>query len=137
MRKLKFRNNNNKGFTLVELLVVIAIIAMLLTALLPAIQAARSSARRAECKGNMVQLVMALQNYEMAHGHFPAGVTDTAGPIKNEEVGQHHGWLIAMLPYLDEGSLHRNIDLKASVYDDANRAVRTLSVPSLICPSEM
>ena len=69
------------AFTLVELLVVMAIIAMLITALMPAVQSARSSARQTECKGNLVHVVMAMQNFEMAHTHFPAGVKNESGPV--------------------------------------------------------
>ena len=126
-----------RGFTLVELLVVIAIIAMLMTALLPAIQAVRGHSRRAQCKNNMLQLIMAIQNYELAHEHYPAGVMDDVpGPIRSEPNGHHHGWLIALLPYLDEASLHRNIDQKLSVYDQQHQRVRTMQVPVLTCPSQ-
>ena len=107
LRKIA-RSNVWDAFTLVELLVVLAIIAALVSALLPAIQAARGSARRTQCKGNMVQLAMALQNFEMAHTHYPAGVTDPSpGPISHTESGLHQSWLISMLPYLDEG-YHRS-----------------------------
>src|SRR3954471_6593851 len=61
------------GFTLVELLVVIAIIGVLVALLLPAIQSARESARRATCINQMKQLGIALLNYESAKKHLPGG----------------------------------------------------------------
>jgi len=63
---------NRFGFTLVELLVVISIIAILAALLMPAIQAAREAARRAQCVSNQRQVAFALQNYEQAARGFPA-----------------------------------------------------------------
>src|SRR5262249_32051146 len=61
------------GFTLVELLVVIAIIGVLVALLLPAIQAARESARRTQCLNNLKQIGVALHNFVSAEKHFPPG----------------------------------------------------------------
>ena len=63
---------NNRGFTLVELLVVIAIIAMLVTLLLPAVQAAREAARRTQCVNQVRQMALAWLNHESAHSFYPS-----------------------------------------------------------------
>jgi prepilin-type N-terminal cleavage/methylation domain-containing protein len=65
------RNRISRGFTLVELLVVIAIIGVLIALLLPAIQAARESARRMQCTNNMKQLGIGCLNFESAKKQLP------------------------------------------------------------------
>lgn len=124
------------GFTLIELLVVIAIIAILIALLLPAVQQAREAARRTTCKNNLMQISLALQNYEMAFEVLPAGVYNPTGPIKNEPKGYDMGWLGGLMPFVDQAIVYRHIDFKQSVYAEANYEVRKRPLSVLSCPSD-
>ncbi len=124
-----------RGFTLVELLVVIAIIGILIALLLPAVQAAREAARRSSCQNNLSQLIIAVHNYEMSHGVYPAGTVDDKGPILNQQRGYHHSWISRILPHVEEGNAYNAIDWKVGVYHKNNGPVRSHAIPVLFCPS--
>ena len=125
----------SRGFTLVELLVVIAIIATLIGMLLPAVQAAREAARRCSCSNNVAQLGLALHNYEFAHEVFPAGVTGDTGPISNLPEGHHVGWIVRLLPFMEQTMLARHFTAEDGVYAPANADVRRVVINTLLCPS--
>ena len=126
-----------RGFTLIELLVVIAIIAILIALLLPAIQQARETARRLQCKNNIAQLSLALQNYAMSHDVLPPGCVNPTGPIRNEEKGYHFSWIAQLLPYIDQGNAFRLLDFTQGVYAKPNLPVVTHTIPLLGCPSSI
>ena len=130
------KTENRQGFTLVELLVVIAIIGILIALLLPAVQAAREAARRMQCANNLVQLGIALQNYESAHETLPPGTVNATGPIRSEPVGYHMSWLVQTLPYFEEGNTFRHIDFSVGAYDKKNAPVRAVPIRLLRCPSD-
>jgi prepilin-type N-terminal cleavage/methylation domain-containing protein len=124
------------GFTLIELLVVIAIIAILLALLLPAVQQAREAARRTQCKNNLMQIGLAMHNYEMAFEVFPPGCVNPDGPILNIEEKYHMSWIVQLLPSLEQNNLFNRINFDEGAYGAANAAIRTINLPAFECPSD-
>ena len=99
------------GFTLVELLVVIAIIGVLVSLLLPAVQAARESARRMQCGNNLKQIGLALHNYQDTHKVFPPALLGS-GRFNNPDyhnarglVKNTTGWTL-LLPFYEQQNVH-------------------------------
>jgi len=101
------------GFTLSELLVVIAIIAVLVSLLLPAVQAARESARRMSCTNTLKQLGLALHNHESAKEEFPSGVIRQIWDEQPTWSEGHWAWGVFanLLPYVEQGNLHDQLHL--------------------------
>ena len=102
----------NWAFTVVELLVVIAIIGVLMAMLIPAVQAARESARRAQCINNQSQIAKAVAVYEISKGLMPPERSVT-------NVGRNSlvpfGWAFALLAYLDNAQLADELDEKREI----------------------
>ena len=99
------RYSTRNAFTLVELLVVIAIVGVLVALLLPAVQAARESARRASCTNNMRQLGLAVINFTDAHGKLP--VSNRPG---GSTTSPRYSWALMMLPYFEEQNIYEQYD---------------------------
>jgi len=111
------------GFTLVELLVVIAIIGILIALLLPAVQAARESARRTQCANNMRQLSLAMLEYHDTWAVFCPG---SQGPIPGWTDPRHggipwghFGWPAFILPYVEQQALFDRIDFTKQAYAES------------------
>jgi prepilin-type N-terminal cleavage/methylation domain-containing protein len=124
--KRHIEQQRSRAFTLVELLVVIAIIGVLVALLLPAVQAAREAARRAQCVNNLKQFGLALQNFHDANLAFPAARFKDKNPT----------WFALIQPYLEASNQYRMWDLKKEYADVANRQARMVHIPGYFCPSK-
>ena len=121
------KNIKRSAFTLVELLVVIAVITLLISLLLPAVQAARSSARRMQCVNNLRQIGLATANYASANNHLPP-------PTAGAQFENRGSTLVLLLPYLEEGALYANYQIDKAITDEGNAIVTGQSVPVYLCP---
>lgn len=150
------RLSRRTGFTLIELLVVVGIIAILIALLLPAVQAARESARRAECKNHLKQIGLALHNYHDSMSLLPPayisgplpcpaciypnadGCSECPGPVYRKGPAT-----VFLLPYIDMGVLYQAIDFTAADIEVPaqylaadGKPISQVSISTYMCPSD-
>ncbi len=133
------------GFTLIELLVVIAIIGVLVGLLLPAVQAARESARRTACVNNVKQMALALMNYHDVEKQFPRGLVCTTGSC--DLTGNYDGRFAARsadwgesftmraLPFMEFQSIYDDYDFAEPNSSLGNMEAVMPNLSTLLCPS--
>jgi len=126
--------DDRRGFTLVELLVVIAIIGILIALLLPAVQAARESARRTQCANNLKQWGLAMHNYHGTYNTLPYGTisdgnTGTGGPDRKT-------FVIGLWPFLENQNVANLYDRNLPFWNIANRPAVMSQIAMYYCPSD-
>lgn len=138
------KSSHSRGLTLIELLVVISIIGVLVALLLPAVQAARESARRVSCVNNMRQIVISMHSHHSALRHFPAGAISQEYAAVPSTPWTFYRWsAFAMLsPYLENTAAYNKLDLSKPLYN-ASLGITTENidgaktiVPTFLCPSD-
>jgi len=118
-----------RGFTLVELLVVITVIGILISLLLPGVQAAREAARRMQCSNNLKQTALAMHSYCSVTGALPSGLI--LGPLDKEIT-----CLTLLLPYVEEQNVADIFDFNRRVYDAVNARATKTQLSVFQCPSD-
>ena len=134
--------NPKSGFTLVELLVVITIIGILISLLLPAVQAAREAARRLQCSNNLKQWGLAMANYESSFNYYPFGAITGSGGMSSDGstgvngVNRRQTFVVSLWPFVEQQNLYDQYDFNFCFYAEVNRPLTQIQIPLYFCPSD-
>lgn len=124
-----------KAFTLIELLVVIAIIGILVALLLPAVQAARESARRIQCQNNLKQMALATLLYHDSKKYLPpARFAIRPGQPEHDCALDQPSWVVHIMPFIEQGTMYKSFNLFKSV-EIAPPEILQTPLNMFVCPS--
>jgi hypothetical protein len=117
------------GIVLSVLNITLIPIVILVALLLPAVQAAREAARRAQCTNNLKQIALAMFNYQQTYGAFPPCWT------VNPEGKPLLSWRVLLLPYLDQDELYKKFKLDEPWDGPTNKLLVEQIPVTYRCPS--
>lgn len=100
---------------------------------LPAVQQARVAARRTHSRNNLKQMALALHNFHDTNQCFPAGTY----PDEKLTAEERLSWMAAILPFMDQTTLHQSINFKAAWNDESNRRAAATMVPEYLNPGSV
>ena len=136
-----------RGFTLVELLVVMGVLCLLVAIALPAVQAARESARRSLCQNNLHQIGLAIHGYHADHNTFPPAIT-----VNRVGYAGAFSVQVRLLPHLDQSTLFNSINFEPGTWppdtyntpitpeqktgNSTNATVYQNSISTFLCPAD-
>lgn len=114
---------------------MIAIIGVLVSMLLPAVQAVREAARRTVCQNRLKQIGLALQNYHSAHQEFPVGGTGWRGPWSPNET--QIAWSAFILPFIEQGNVFEKLEFDEAFDSPVNADGAKEVIATFICPTSI
>ena len=125
-----------KGFTLIEVLIAIAIVSLLILISIPAIQASRESARRAQCTNNQKQFGTAFLNFESSKKAFPSSFTlRIQGPLQIDPELELYNYIVDLLPFLEESTISAQYHRNAMFFAAENASAIATPLKVATCPS--
>ncbi|MFN9720867.1 MAG: DUF1559 domain-containing protein [Planctomycetota bacterium] len=130
-RRQSAGRNVRSGISLIELLVSISVVGILLALLVPAVIAARDTARRVDCQNRIRQFGLALHQFEQSYRHLPVGT------IFDPRTGNSTPWRspqVQLLPFLEQAALFERIDKEPEM--QVLHLGSTIELPAFHCPSE-
>jgi type II secretory pathway pseudopilin PulG len=115
------------AYSLVELIVTVGALSAIMSLILPAVQAARESARRNQCQGNLREIGLGLSKFETAFGALPVG--------RNAQHRWQHSWATAILPHIDQAAVFERYDYHRRWNSGTNAHVSNANIRLFRCPS--
>ena len=89
-----------------------------------------------QCVNNLMQLAIAMVNYEASYEVLPPGVVNPTGPIIDQPKGYHFGWLVQILPYCELRNVYNHFNFKVGLYEAHNITTRADVIATFVCPSD-
>jgi prepilin-type N-terminal cleavage/methylation domain-containing protein/prepilin-type processing-associated H-X9-DG protein len=134
--------NRRAGFTLIELMVALGIIGILIALLIPAVQAARETARRAQCLNNLKQIGLAIANYTNSSNYFPASSyisrdsrylgypwIPCSGP-------KDRSYLVGLLPYIEQQDAYDAFNSQLAIIGPEQLTASSTHFSTFVCPAD-